>query len=523
MHFRSFADRVALGGETVDRRLAWRILAAIALAYSIGFFATYPQAITSDDEAMYVEQARLLVRGATSVTKIDPFTGESSEYTAFQYVVGTASLMAPFMWAGGWLAGYLTPFLSLLAGILLTARWLQDEGRSPIFALLVLGFPPCLVLGRVAMSDVPSLAVVCLGLWLFWRGIDRPWPNWLASGFVAGVSMAFREPNPLIFVSFFAGTVLRREWKCWALVVGGVLGLGLHFAAHWWAFGDPTHARGSVHFDLISLPERLPVYALGLLIFVPAGLILAPLYRGRRRLEVISAILVFVLFYLLQVQLAPHTSFSKRLVTGLRYMIPVLPVMAFAMAESVPRLARRLIDGWGRNHRPQLQLLMSTVVLLWIIGIACASVTVHWAFGRWSGTQGAIREAIEECVPAESVLVTNTPQTFKFSGALDRPFTLVDRARTPLDEISKLPQRHGEFYLVLLDRSDSAFHRADVVENAAFVESLNPPPALLFDQAFTATDRLRIWRVTELRIDPDRLGFDAPESQLDSERTTPPL
>ena len=71
MHFRSFADRVVLGGETVDRRLAWRIIAAIVIAYSIGFFVLYPQAVTNDDEAVYVEQARLVARGATAVTKIE--------------------------------------------------------------------------------------------------------------------------------------------------------------------------------------------------------------------------------------------------------------------------------------------------------------------------------------------------------------------------------------------------------------------------------------------------------------------
>ena len=51
-------------------------------------------------------------------------------------------------------------------------------------ALLVVGFVPTLVMGRVAMSDVPSLALVVLGLWLFWRGIERggrwirSWENW---------------------------------------------------------------------------------------------------------------------------------------------------------------------------------------------------------------------------------------------------------------------------------------------------------------------------------------------------------
>lgn len=86
-------------------------------------------------------------------------------------------LMAPWVALFGWRGAFAIPVLSLALSILITARWLRGEGPSTLFALLILGFAPSLVLGRVAISDMPSGPVVALGLWLFWRGLDRG-PGW---------------------------------------------------------------------------------------------------------------------------------------------------------------------------------------------------------------------------------------------------------------------------------------------------------------------------------------------------------
>ena len=63
------------------------------------------------------------------------------------------------------LFGYLVlrPFLNiflmaLVLATFLTGLWLREERRSPLYALLVLGFLPAMVLGRVPLSGVPSAA-----------------------------------------------------------------------------------------------------------------------------------------------------------------------------------------------------------------------------------------------------------------------------------------------------------------------------------------------------------------------------
>jgi hypothetical protein len=209
-------DRIA--GDT---RFAWRIVLAVLLIYVASFAVFHPVVVTNMDEAAYVRLAQFLSEGSTRGRQMDPFTGRWMDVLPSTYAVGTAALMTPFVWAGGWRGAFAVPLLGLVLGVILTAHWIAGEKRSPLFALLAVGFLPTLVMSRVAMSDVPSLALVSLGLWLFWRGIERGWLFWLASGFVAGSSLLIRNTNVLPFIPFFVGSALRREKQCWALIVGG--------------------------------------------------------------------------------------------------------------------------------------------------------------------------------------------------------------------------------------------------------------------------------------------------------------
>ena len=339
--------------------LAWRLLLVPLALYFLSVAAFYPRAVTNVDEGHYVAQSQLVLEGRSTVLRTDPGTGEQVEHQPSTYPLGTALLMAPFVWAFGWRGGFAAPLLSLAICVLVTTRWIREEDRSPLFALLVLGFVPALVMGRVAMSDVPSAAVAALGLWCFWRGLDRGIGWWLAAGFLAGASMIFRANNPFLFVPLFAGTVIRREVRCWALVVGGLAGLALRPLTMYWYFGEAFFERGAYAFAPHSLEERVPLYLLGLLILVPGGLILSLLYKGRRRPEVVSTIVLVLAFFLFQRYSSVAAGPLKRVVLALRYFIPLLPIMAFAMSESVPRLWRH----WVERAAPARRLLMSSAIM----------------------------------------------------------------------------------------------------------------------------------------------------------------
>jgi 4-amino-4-deoxy-L-arabinose transferase-like glycosyltransferase len=405
------------------------------------------------------------------------------------------ALMAPFVKAFGWRGAFLASFLCLAMAVLATARWLHDERRSPAFALILLAFPAALVGGRLALSDTARMAAAALGLWWFFRGLDGHKGWWIASGFLAGAALTLRESAVLPFVPLFAGAALRRDRGWHWLLLGGLGGTALHLITNQLAFGDALFVRGAQTpylFDLSTLHERLPLYLLGLLVLVPGGLAFGLAYRGRRRPEVALTLVLYFAFYLFQAFGMSASSFAKRLVIALRYFDPLLPLLAFAMAESVPRLLR----GWlaRRADRPRLERLAGAAVGLWIAGTLTAAFAVHPALDRWSASQAAIRDAIERNVPVDAVLIANGVAIRKFIDDLARPYVTLRRNRVSAEQLEQLAERHGTYFVALLDRSDSAYWRDDAAENAAFMARLGDPEPLV-DLRATATDRLRVWRI----------------------------
>ncbi len=140
--------------------------------YAVGFALFYPATVTVADEGTYIRQAQLMRQGSTSIELVNPFTGEPSELRPINgYPLGTALFLLPFVSIGGREAACLLSLVCTLAGIAITGRWLKEQEYSPLWAVLLLSYPATIVMGRVAMSEAPSLLVVALGLWLTWRGL----------------------------------------------------------------------------------------------------------------------------------------------------------------------------------------------------------------------------------------------------------------------------------------------------------------------------------------------------------------
>ena len=117
---------------SLSPRRAWALLVVGLGLYSLGYALYPPGGPSVDDERLYVDQARALVEtGSLTLEKLDPLTGERVGVRAGDYPIGMVALMAPFSWACGWRGAFLASFLSLLAAVLITARWIDEERRSP--------------------------------------------------------------------------------------------------------------------------------------------------------------------------------------------------------------------------------------------------------------------------------------------------------------------------------------------------------------------------------------------------------
>lgn len=479
-------------------KFAYGIVLACLLIYLGGFLAFYPRAVIVADEGLYIGQARAFAQGRLKVPVADVLTGQETLVSPSEYPAGTSLLQAPFVFLGGWRSAALASLLSLIATILLLARWLREEGRSPLFALLVLAYPPVLVLGRVAMSDLPSAAIVTLGLWLFWRGRTGSWLYWLASGLLAGGSLLFRETNALVFLPFFAGALLRREKQVWALVVGGLAGCGLRLLSGQWLYGSPFffthHGYG---FSLAAAVHNWPLYGFALLVMVPGGLAAACLYRGPRRPEVITAALAYLAFYLAYDYAGWESSLLKQIIIGPRFFIPLLPVLVLAMAEVIPRLWGQFFTR-GAPGSPRASKVTGILVAAYVAAVALAALAIHPILDRWSASQVAIVQALSEHTQAAVPIITNGNTKNKFLNGVYLPRRVVLRDSLRPEEVGRILNLYGAAQLVFLNRSDSEAFRLEARRNEAFVRAVGSryPTALRYDQKYQGGDHLEIWEVT---------------------------
>lgn len=486
----SWAGAPSHGFDAASGRSAWLAVLSVLALYLVTSAIVYPSVITVTDEASYIRDARVVLTGQGGIPVTDPFSGRVVVIEpAARYPLGTALMMAPFVGLADWRGAYVVPLLCVAIGVLLTGLWLRDAERSPFYAMVVLGYPATLVMGRIAMSDAPSLAVCAVGLFCFWRGRDGPFPWFLSAGLMAGASILFRESNVLVFVPLFVGALLRRDSGVWALVVGGVVGMSLRVVANQLVFGDPFFYKAPDPFRLEAVLTSAPIYLASLLVLVPGGLIAGLAYRGERRPEIVATVILFTLFYCLYGYSAAESGLAKRLILGPRYFLPLLPVLALCLADGLPRLHARLGEGAGRA--------LLLALGAWALSVALVNVAVPVGLDRWNSGQAEIRDEIERNVPAESVLVTNSYATGKFLDVLDRPLPPMKHDAIGNREMAALLRRHGEVYVALLDRSDSAFWQRQAQENELYIGTLRPRPDLVFDRQVTSTDRLRVWRVAQ--------------------------
>lgn len=210
----------------------------------IGFILWYPDIITNTDESAYIRQAKAFASGERSLTEYNPFTGKPEASPPSPYPPGTSLLMAPFVRIFGWQGAYPVPLFSTLLLVLLSASWLHANKKPPVYALLVLLYPPILILGRVGMSDITCAVLTTTSIVALWRAEqEKPALRLFTSGLCAGSSLLFRETAVLVVAPFFVGTLLRRNQHLPSLILGTLLGSSLRLVASWLTFADPLFIK----------------------------------------------------------------------------------------------------------------------------------------------------------------------------------------------------------------------------------------------------------------------------------------
>lgn len=381
----------------------------LALAvYVAGFFLWYPRGLSVADEAHYVSGALAFVQAFT--------TGHLGEVDAAgrigvaptTYPAGTAMLQAPWVGVFGWRAAPVASLLAWLAVAGLLYGWLRAAGRDPRWAWLWVAYPPGLVAGRLAMSDVIGALVVTLALVLLWAVEQRPRPWWSVAGAGAclGGAVLLREPLLLVVVPFGLGACLRwRTNRAW-LVIGGCLGLLARLATGAWWYGGPLTVNPvSFGFSADAVIRNLPIY-LGLgVVGVPAGLVWAARYRGWRTVEVQTAVWVSVAFFACYGYSAQAAGFGPRVVLLGRFLLPIVPLLAWCAAWAAPAVSH---GPWGERRFPGG--LVQAAAAATLLGV----FLVHPVASRWDRAQAAVMRMLEAATPPGARLISAAEADVRF-------------------------------------------------------------------------------------------------------------
>ncbi|MBL7799039.1 MAG: hypothetical protein JNJ90_21245 [Saprospiraceae bacterium] len=366
-----------------------------------------------------------------------------------------------------------------------------------------------------------------------------------AAGLVAGLSVLFRETNLLWALPFLVGAVWRARGNptpnpspegegsyiqtylkyfmsgCihsqtriiqiirdvaplppGGGVGGGVVWLGFIIgflprpAWGWFSFGDPFFVRDSgIAFSVAYLPQNLSFYLFALLVLMPGGLYFLVRNKSPYRWETTASVLLFLGVYGCYGYDAFTKSGWKGLVLQGRFLLPLLPFVALAAAETMPVVGRGLRYG-----------IAAATVLLF--------AGVQFVGHAYNLEQQRITDALLR-LPAGEHLTFTPDESRKYLNALHTPRlttssrltsaepliicrTTGSRPTNPAPTQNSKPKTQN-CYAHLITRSDSA----DRIKKTAEAETAfqryfhGAKTTLLTDLTIRDGTRLRIWRIRQ--------------------------
>jgi hypothetical protein len=458
----------------------WRSRALLALMalYGAGLLVFPPAVVLNSDEALYVRQAIAYAAGQRLVQVHDPTTREAHWELPSSYPPGTSLLQTPFVRVGGWRAACGASFLALAVMVLLTATWLQRLGLRPTFAAIVPLFLPISALARTGMSDLPSAAVVLASMFLMALAPART--PLAAGGFLAGLSLVFRDGNPIFTAPTVVKSLLRRE-RIVILLASVLAGIGVRLALAAILQGDALTLRAPYAFTLSGAGSRALLYGFALTVLVPGGLLAVAVYRGPARVVLRASVAAPFLFFTLYSYSGQYSGLLRELVLGPRYVIPLVPLTAIALASLVER--RLASEAFKRR-----------IELLLLAAAALVVIAVHPALHQWSARQATLVTTLLQTTGPEAVLVTEPGATAKYLNGLYGERTLADKLNSPPEKLAELLSR-GPVQLVFIDRSDSDYWRSMAEQNERYLADVSKRCELRPRIDVTSVDRLRIWDV----------------------------
>ncbi len=323
----------------------------LSLAVAGLWIVWYPPAIAIEDESAYLAQARILARGeliGTQPTDMTIGMVQTSKGVIAKFPPGQPLLLALTQFGGSWRTGFIIGLLVLLGVTWLTATLLQRDGRSPLWAALVLLHPTLILYARTLMSDVTAALVLTAGFaWSDMRNA-RPFKAGLAFGLAPVFRTAVVPVAAALGLLFVLRLARASRWGDVAFAVGGAaVPLVALFFYNAYVFGTPfeSHSPVATFFDWSTSHQRALFYAMALNLLWPALAIAVIMSRHPRRVEAQLVLAISYVFFVAYYFVDRRYGLPADFVVGLRFFVPILPILAIVYVERieswVPQFSRR--------------------------------------------------------------------------------------------------------------------------------------------------------------------------------------
>ena len=333
-----------MNGENRNNKFSWSLLCGLLAAYLAIFFLYYPPTLGIEDEAGYINQAFVWLRGSISaegagyenLAVFEEYRGRNVSWCS----PGRSAAILPFWILFGTGGIFVSGAAIHLLAVLLGAWLLQRLNLSPLWAVLILFHPTLALYSRTVMSDelAGTLFLAAVLATTFRR------ENGILTGILTGLA-AFTRPHAALIAPFFAFSLWRKKGfraAFFYLLAAGIFAV-LIVAYNLFIFGAiggrPVYATV---FSPKYVPENLGFYLPALFLIYPLMLVAPFLDKseiGNQVRAVCLPTLGLLLFYFFH---ETGSNFAQTAILGQRLLQTALPVWIVSYAV--------LLDNFGKKY-----------------------------------------------------------------------------------------------------------------------------------------------------------------------------
>jgi len=313
-----------------NQKSTQKILLISAIIFILVFLFFYPKFYYFPDEHQYLRNSYLFANNYLKI--FDPL--KAYGYPAFKdffvskYVIGPSILFLPLTLIN-WQLSFLTGLLLHLASFYIFILILRELKINEIFSLLFLFFPAFVFFSRTLMSETASVLFILLGFYYWLKNKS------FLSGIIFGFSIFLRLTNILIFVPFLLFSL--RDFNKTSKAIAGFLILAtafvfFNFQIFETIFPSYSFLDAQNLWNFVNIPFKFIMFIITTNILYPLMFLVFFFYKGKFSLEMKTATILMLVFYLPYYGQPFKLSISD-FFTGIRYWIPIIPFFLISYAK----------------------------------------------------------------------------------------------------------------------------------------------------------------------------------------------